>query len=69
MRDWYMHTSIYAYIDGLVQDCSNSSALAMELLQSCTKPSIYAIDVSDIHNGLHIIISFQIILHSKISIL
>ena len=24
--------------DGLVQDCSNSSALAMELLQSCTKP-------------------------------
>ena len=28
------------YIDGLVQDCSNSSALAMELLQSCIKPSI-----------------------------
>ena len=28
-------------IDGLVQDCSNSSALAMELLQSCTsKPSM-----------------------------
>ena len=26
-------------IDGLVQDCSNSSALALELLQSCTKPS------------------------------
>ena len=25
--------------DGLVQDCSNSSALAMELLQSCSKPS------------------------------
>ena len=33
-----------ANIDGLVQDCSNSSALGMELLQSCTnmtKPSIY----------------------------
>ena len=29
-------------IDGLVQDCSNSSAVAMELLQSCTKPSIWA---------------------------
>ena len=28
------------YIYGLVQDCSNSSALAMELLQACTKPSI-----------------------------
>ena len=24
------------HIDGLVQDCSNSSALALELLQSCT---------------------------------
>ena len=33
----FYHTS---HIDGLVQDCSNSSALAMELLQSCTKPSI-----------------------------
>ena len=40
---WY---SLYIWIlnntsdiDGLVQDCSNSSALAMELLQSCTKPS------------------------------
>ena len=34
------------YIDGLVQDCSNSRVLAMELLQSCTKPSIsnYAIN-------------------------
>ena len=29
------------YIDGLVQNCSNSIANAMELLQSYTKPSIY----------------------------
>ena len=29
------------HIDGLVQDCSNPSALKMELLQSCAKPSIY----------------------------
>ena len=28
--------------DCLVQDCSNSSALAMELLQSCAKPSIWS---------------------------
>ena len=28
-------------IDGLVQDCSNSIANALELLQSCTKPSIW----------------------------
>ena len=31
---------IFLYIDGLVQDCSISSALAMEILQSCTKASI-----------------------------
>ena len=29
------------HADALVQDCSNSSALAMELLQSCTKPSMW----------------------------
>ena len=29
------------YIGGSVQDCNISSALAMEILQSCTKPSIY----------------------------
>ena len=28
-------------IDGLVQDCSNSIANALELLQSCTGPSIW----------------------------
>ena len=27
-------------IDGLVQDCSNSIANALELLQPCTKPSM-----------------------------
>ena len=31
---------VWNHFDGLVQDCSNSSALAMELLLSCTKPSI-----------------------------
>ena len=31
---------VHIHIDGWVQDCSNSNALAMELLQSCTKPSI-----------------------------
>ena len=29
------------YIDGLVQNCSNSSVLAMALLHSCTQPSIW----------------------------
>ena len=31
------------HIDGLAQDCSNSIANAPELLQSCIKPSMYAI--------------------------
>ena len=30
-------------LDGLVQSCSNSSALAIELLQSCVKPPILCI--------------------------
>ena len=30
-------------VDGLEQDCSNSIAKALELLQSCTKPSIYPV--------------------------
>ena len=33
------------YLDGLVQDCSNSIAKALELLQSCTKPSIYHMSI------------------------
>ena len=36
---WCPHLRVH--IDGLVQDCSISSALAMEILQSCIKPSIY----------------------------
>ena len=35
---WHDHLDI----DGIVQDFSNSSVLALELLQSCTKPSTYA---------------------------
>ena len=36
-------------IDGLTQNCSNSIANALELLQSCTKPSILYSLVSLIH--------------------
>ena len=35
-------------IDGLVQDCSNSIAYALELLQSCTKPA-NAFDILLVH--------------------
>ena len=34
---------LVGHFNGLVQDCSISSALAMEILQSCAKPSICAI--------------------------
>ena len=38
MINWSLQ---FADIDGLVQDYSISSALAMQILQSCTKPSIF----------------------------
>ena len=38
---WTVSLQLY-HISGLVKDCSNSSALALELLQSCTKPSTCA---------------------------
>ena len=34
------HGFYYEYIDGLVQDCSNFTANALELLQSCSEPLI-----------------------------
>ena len=37
---------MYIYFDGLVQECSNSIANALELLQSCTKPSIHVFHLS-----------------------
>ena len=37
---WALYVSVsLCEIDNLVQDCSNSIANAVELLQSCTKPS------------------------------
>ena len=36
---WFFELSLTC-MDGLAQDCSKSIALAMELLQSCAKPSI-----------------------------
>ena len=32
----------YLFIDSLKQDCSNSTANALELPQSCTKPLVYS---------------------------
>ena len=38
MQSQYQQMTEYAYIEGLVQGCSNSFANALELLQSCPKP-------------------------------
>ena len=38
---WFIYVMCYYHFEGLLQDCSNSSALALELLQSCTEPSIW----------------------------
>ena len=40
MKTYSWWNSSDKHINSLAQDCSNSSALAKELLQSCTKPSI-----------------------------
>ena len=37
----YIYTYNSLHIKGLAQDCSNSIANALELLRSCTKPSIW----------------------------
>ena len=44
-------------IDGLVQDCSNSIANALELLQSCTKPSICYYSWSASHYLIHTLVT------------
>ena len=35
---YFCNVIIENQIEGLAQDCNNSSALAMELLQSCARP-------------------------------
>ena len=43
--NWYKIDCVIRglHIDGLVQDCSNSCVLAIGLLQSCIKPSIWSL--------------------------
>ena len=40
LRKFFRCTRSWGLVNGLAQDCSNSIANALELLQSCTKPSI-----------------------------
>ena len=41
--------NVTSHIGGLERDCINSSVLALELLQSCAKPSI-----SNLDNPIHV---------------
>ena len=49
MHDLYMYESLY--VSSLEQDCSISSALALEILQSCAKPSMHDI-VTQLYDDL-----------------
>ena len=42
------HTASYLYNDRLMQDCSSSITDALQLLQSCAKPSI-CVEKTEIH--------------------
>ena len=52
---WYSIYILLGEIDGFVQDCSNSIANALELLQSCTKPPKWTLWI--------MIFSFLVFLH------
>ena len=43
----YNRVKLYLEIDGLEQDCSISSALAMDIPQPCTKPAKWLQSISD----------------------
>ena len=59
------------YFDGLVQNCSNSIANALELPQSCTKPSIFVMKFTPVHVVMisiciNLFTSFDLVSISKI---
>ena len=53
---WTDAMTYYWHYDGLLQDCSISIALAMEILLSCTKPSISIL--SNFFNNSHQLFCF-----------
>ena len=56
------HVPCYANCsEGLVQDCSNSTANALELLQSCTKPLVFATSLKSILLGISWVVGNTVI--------
>ena len=58
VRRFIFNQEHWLSIDGLVQDCSISSANALEILQSCTEPSISGCPVRQICNTSFILPCF-----------
>ena len=51
----------WGYINGLMQDCSNSIANTLELLQSCAKPPIsFSYMFSDCEFNAHMVVDIVI---------
>ena len=53
LQIWLDYIKPIRQIDGLLQDCSNSIANALELLQSCTKPSKCLLNHESFSGTLH----------------
>ena len=73
-NDDQIHQCVYVspwgpYIDGLVQERRNSSALAMELRLFCTNPSIYSHGIISvwISNRMLTKLWYEILIHSQTS--
>ena len=47
---WGLYVFVNFFLYGLVQDCSNSITNVLELLQSCTKPSIWSLICDGVAN-------------------
>ena len=46
----FINATSLVYVNGFVKDCSISIALAMEILQSCTEPSMCVVSEINIHS-------------------
>ena len=50
----FIEKNAFEYVDDLVQDCSNSIANALELLQSFTKPSMWSTKYWSLCSGVYV---------------
>ena len=64
-----IHNEYHAHgrVDGLVQDCSDSSVFAIEFLQPCTKPSVLhsAQQIATSAHLVHRFMSYELVFKSS----